>query len=218
MNPRESLERLSRWIDSLSLRERGLILLMVLAILYLLWDFALMSPLDKAQKARQQQVASLQQRTSAMHQGIRELLDKQSSSADAAQQRIAQLEQAVKAVDAKLDNATSGLVRPKQMPALLRDMLRSERHLKLVSLKTLPTVSLVNPDTLKDGKAVLYRHGLEITLEGRYQSILDYVTRLESQHWHFYWKSFALKSQDYPTNKVTLVIYTLGLDKEVLGV
>lgn len=213
----EQWTRLGRWIDSLSLRERGLILLMVVAILYLLWDFALMTPLDRAQKARQDEIASVQQQLTTLQQAIGNLLNSQRHSEAQAQARIEQLHHAIDQMDDQLGTATNGLIQPAEMPAVLRDMLKQQHGLKLLSLKTLPPTALTTGDA-QDQQAVLYRHGLEITVEGRYQAILNYVTALEKQPWHFYWKSFALESQGYPVNKVTLVIYTLSLDKEVLGV
>lgn len=217
MTIRDYWTRLGRWIDNLSLRERGLILLMVIAILYLLWDFTLMGPLDRAQKSRQDEIAATQQQLTALQQAIGNLLNSQRHGEEQAKARIQQLQQAIDQMDDKLGAATNGLIKPADMPGVLRDMLKRQQGLKLVSLKTLPPAALNASDT-QGQQAVLYRHGLEITVEGRYQAVLDYIATLEKQPWQFYWKSFALESQGYPDNKVTLVIYTLSLDQEVLGV
>lgn len=217
MTIRKQWARLGSWIDGLSLRERGLILLMVIAILYLLWDFALMGPLNAAQKQQQDDIAAQQQQLTALQKGIGDLLNSQRHGEEQARARIEQLHQAIEQMDDKLGAATNGLIKPADMPRVLRDMLKRQHGLTLLGLKTLPPTAL-NAGDSQGQQAVLYRHGLEITVQGRYQAILDYVAALEKQPWQFYWKSFALKSQGYPENKVTLVIYTLSLDKEVLGV
>ena len=39
----------------------------------------------------------------------------------------------------------------------------------------------------------LYRHGIKITLSGRYFELRDYLLQLEQLSWKFFWQEFDLK-------------------------
>ncbi|TFW17330.1 hypothetical protein E4L96_14825 [Massilia arenosa] len=61
---------------------------------------------------------------------------------------------------------------------------------------------------------ILYRHGVEITVQGSYLDMVDYMTALESMPTQFYWGRAELNAQDYPNARLTLTLYTLSLDRK----
>ncbi len=63
----------------------------------------------------------------------------------------------------------------------------------------------------------VYKHGVEVVVEGSYASLLAYVARLEHQPWQVYWGKTVL-SADYPKVVVALTLYTLSLDRAWLVV
>ena len=63
----------------------------------------------------------------------------------------------------------------------------------------------------------VYKHGVEVVVEGSYASLLAYVARLEHQPWQVYWGKTVL-SADYPKVVVSLTLYTLSLDRAWLVV
>ena len=64
----------------------------------------------------------------------------------------------------------------------------------------------------------LYRHGVAITIEGRYFDIQQFLQNVEQLGWRFYWKKFHYTVSDYPTASVELELYTLSTSKAFLGV
>lgn len=64
----------------------------------------------------------------------------------------------------------------------------------------------------------LYKHAVEITVDGSYADLLAYLNELEHMPWHVYWGSVSLSARDAPVSRLTLVVYTLSLDKTWLSV
>jgi len=64
----------------------------------------------------------------------------------------------------------------------------------------------------------VYKHSVRITLKGQYFFVVDYLKRLESLSWRFYWEFIDYEVEVYPTATVTLEVYTLSTDKGAWGV
>lgn len=58
----------------------------------------------------------------------------------------------------------------------------------------------------------LYRHGVELVLEGSYMELLGYVRELEELPQNLLWGSARLQALQYPTTQLTLRLYTLSRD------
>jgi MSHA biogenesis protein MshJ len=139
---------------------------------------------------------------------------------DAVKAQIAERDDTVRGVQ-------KGLVPPTRMAAALESMLNRSQSVRLVSMKTLPVSTLVEPPAPKDGEAPapaatdghqVYKHGVEITLEGNYLDLLDYLAKLEKLPWQMFWAHTRMDAGDYPRVRVTLTLYTLSLDKAWLVV
>jgi MSHA biogenesis protein MshJ len=107
---------------------------------------------------------------------------------------------------------------------------------RIIRLRNLPATPLVEKDSgqtvsaaanapapatpvpdRQDGNRRVYKHGVQVLIEGPYLDLLAYVTRLEKQPWQVYWGR-AVMTADYPQAQVELTLYTLSLDKAWLVV
>lgn len=130
---------------------------------------------------------------------------------------VAQREQ----LDEQLRQVGSALVRPEEMNGLLERLLERHAGLRLVSLKTqAPQSVLHQKDAARegDGKPVersfdLYRHGVEIRLEGSYGQLQAYLAQLEKLPQRLLWGQLNYRVIDYPRSEMTLTVYTLSPDK-----
>lgn len=62
--------------------------------------------------------------------------------------------------------------------------------------------------------APLYRHGVEITVEGSYGDLMGYLSSLESMPGpRLLWGGIKLKVEKHPTVQLSLTVYTLSLDR-----
>lgn len=63
---------------------------------------------------------------------------------------------------------------------------------------------------------LIYKHGVEITLQGSYHDVLRYMAELESMPWQVYWGKARFEVDQHPNASLTLTLYTLSLDKKWL--
>lgn len=139
--------------------------------------------------------------------------------------RAEALKTQIRVADETLRTLQRDLVPAEQVNTLLREMLVRDSRLSLVSLRTLPVEPLVGGP---EGKAAaakdsaetvrVYKHGVEITLQGTYTSLHDYVARLEKTPWRMYWSRAQLKAADDAKLTLIVTVYTLSLDKAWLRV
>lgn len=70
----------------------------------------------------------------------------------------------------------------------------------------------------KREKQSLYRHGLRVTVRGRYPDLVSYLVRLEKLEWQIFWGDVKLVVDKYPYSTVTVNLYTLSPQPGWLGV
>jgi MSHA biogenesis protein MshJ len=226
-------QRLADRVDAMSLRERALIFFAIAIALIVLVNTLLIDPLLTRHKKLQQEITQTQEKTSAMSAQIQMLVKTWNVDPDMAlRSRLAQLREQSDQTGKTLENIQSGLVSPQRMPTLLDDILRHNRSLHLVALKTLPVKILGEPETTTAEVAVqpvpvqkpttpasiIYKHGVEITLEGSYLDLLRYLTEIEALPWHVFWGKADVDVENYPKVTLTLRLYTLSMDKAWLAI
>jgi len=219
------LRQLAERFDALSLRERGLVSLAVLVVMYMLWDAALMSPEHLRQK---QLVAQMYQLNERMVEVDAQLQTLTASLGDREvkrqRQRIAGLREALRGLASQQALLTVEFIRPSQMAQVLREMLAGERRLTLLKLESLGAKPLFPPpeDAQQDApqyqRPPIFKHGMRITFEGDYFTTLRYLQALEGMPWRFYWDELDYRVEDYPRARVSITIHTLGLEEGWIGV
>jgi len=111
---------------------------------------------------------------------------------------------------------------------VLESMLSGNTRVRLVKLKTMPATSLVEqPEkTNADGaqakpaavERLVYKHGIELTVEGNYLDLLEYQARLEKLPWRMFFARTSIDSTGYPKVQMTLTLNTLSLEETWLVV
>ena len=138
--------------------------------------------------------------------------------------RIDDLQHRLGSFDNELRSVQQGLVPPKQMVRMLEDMLDRDSRVRLVKLHTLPVKALVEGAGATVAKSavpvknLVYKHGIELTVEGSYLDLLDYQSRLEKLPWRMFFARAIVNSVDYPKVLMTITLYTLSLEEAWLVV
>ncbi|MCK9989980.1 MAG: hypothetical protein WA112_02215 [Rugosibacter sp.] len=57
---------------------------------------------------------------------------------------------------------------------------------------------------------IIYRHGVEITVTGKYSQLVDYMEKLQKFPQRVFWSEVQLTVSPYPVNVLKIVIYTLS--------
>jgi MSHA biogenesis protein MshJ len=210
--------------EGLTLRERAILVLAIVAVMVLSWDTMLMEPL------RLKRIALESELSAASTFG---LTTQNANVSDPRQISITQageLQKQLQALDAQLASTTSGFVSSQRMIEVLHDVLDRQGRLGLVSIRNLPVSSLIAPIERDTGDAAgaaglppaparpPYVHSIEMVIDGQYSDILDYLAALEALPWKFRWTSLDLSTAGYPRNRVRIELSTLSLDSTWLGV
>ena len=202
-------------VDAMSVRERGMVALTVLALLWALWDNALMAPLRALETARQEQMISLSQQVGDLNASIQTLATARTADPEAeTRRRLAELRVSNIELDARLTDLMRDLVEPKDMASLLEAILVETGQLELRGMSTLEPQPILN-----EGVATgYYRHGLSLRVRGSYLDALKYLQALEQLRWNFFWDSVEIRVEQHPSSEITIVVYTLGSRPGALGV
>lgn len=229
--------RLKQWaerIDAMSLRERLMIFAMLAVTLVALAVTGAIDPFSAKQKQLTQKLVQTQAQTQALEAQMQALAEASKNDPDLPNKlRLADLDAKRKSAYAELSSVKQGLVTPDQMTQVLRDLLGRNPRLTLVSIKTLAARPLTDAgkaaepalktETQPKEKSAandlgLYKHGVEISVEGSYADLVAYLAELEQLPWRMYWGGVNLSTQTYPVSRLTLMVYTLSLDKTWLSV
>ncbi len=216
------LQALAERFEALSLRERGLVALAVLALLYLLWDGLLMSPEYQRQKQLVGEMHALNQQMASVEAELQSLTTTLQADAAAPQRRqMESLRQSLARLAERQQALTVAFIQPQQMAGVLRDVLATDKGLRLLALESLGASPLFPPPKDAAPEAAppaIYRHGMRITFEGDYFASLRYLQALEAMPWRFYWEGLDYQVEDYPKARVSVTIHTLSLKEEWIGV
>jgi MSHA biogenesis protein MshJ len=194
--------------NRLSVRERVMIVAATLVAIAALWNMLLMQPLEARRKTLTAQVATLQNSIAAISQALG--TGRTTDPTTLALEQIKSAQEALAAVDSKLDATSTGLLAPQRVPEVIHDVLRQRGDVRLISLRTEPVVTL-SPQSA-DG-AGPYLHPVELIIEGRYLDILEYLRAMEALRWRLYWRTLELDSTHYPLDRVRIELGTLSLDR-----
>ncbi|MEO5932012.1 MAG: hypothetical protein ABIQ08_00465 [Duganella sp.] len=234
--------KLSTKLDALTLRERAMVFVAATgAILFLIYTLAVEPMLTRQKvllaqiKQQQNQVAGIDLEITAKAQGFN--LDPDAQERARLQSTRAEIDR----ISAGLLAVQKGLVAPEKIAPLLENLLRGHGKLRLMALKTLPVTGMTesltpavqtapsaaplaatpavapNPQAQPappKPRELLYRHGVEIVLQGSYLDMIGYMAALEALPVQLFWGKASLDAQEYPNSRLTLTLYTLSLDQK----
>jgi MSHA biogenesis protein MshJ len=227
-------KRYAARLDALTERERiaitvaGAALVAFLAYaLFLGPDFERRRMLQARMADQDKQIVAAQAQQQELIRALREDPDV------AVRARIEEKRGQLAELDSQIAALQRALIPPERMAGVLRQLVGRGQGVQVLSLRNLPAVPIGQggaaqpanqtgtapvPAQLDSSTAGgVYKHGVEIVVQGSYFDLLDYVSRLEKQPWQVYWGRTVLAAE-YPKVVVTLTLYTLSLDKSWLVV
>lgn len=219
---KERLLRLAARIDALTLRERVMLFAAVAALYLFLMHFFGLGPMFAQQELLRNQIVQQQNNLEGIDNEIRDKVQAAQVDPDApARTRLAAVRGETEALAGSLRAMQNGLVPPERMAPLVEAILRANGRLQLVSLRTLPVEPVTGKEKAQaagaaaDGAApaaLLYRHGVEVTVRGNYLDMIGYMAALESMPTQLFWGGARLEAETWPASRLTLTLYTLSLD------
>ena len=222
---------------ALSLRERLLVTLAVLAVTWMVWSATLGGFLESSKAQLERDIDSVYSR---MQAAVAEQTALESAKANDPNLRLDRervlLDQELAELADSMSTVLDRFVPPQRMPALLEDVIRHHRGLSLKHMQSLPVETIVIRDGATDRTQLaaptvaqandgaeqtlpeVYRHPLRMVFEGDYFEVAAYLEELEASDWEFGWRRLEYVVTDYPVAEVTLEIETLSQEKNWIGV
>ena len=203
--------------DALAARERWLAAAVVLGAMVLIGYAAVFDPALRQGQAAERRLREQQAQLDSL--GARTAQVAEDSPEATASAQLARLKTQLGELSGRLAVMENSLVPPQRMAGLLEDMI-GRTSLRLLSLRTLPVAPLLPMQAgsaeaakLANKSAGLFKHGIEIKLEGSYSELVVYLQRLEQSKLKLLWSSVSLSTEKHPQLHLTLTVYTLSLDR-----
>ncbi len=225
-------------IDALSLRERALVAVAGVAAIVFIVYMGVIDPANVRERALRDGIVQQRAQIAAIDAEVAQKEAAAKADPDAALRvRLALLKADNEKRRAALRNTQAGLVPPANMSKLLNQMVQQNGKLRLVSLKTLPpagttdgnfavtadeaggpvapagVLSKILPGTEKP-QPLLYRHGVEVVLQGSYGDMVAYMEALERMPAQVFWGRAVLDATEHDKTTLALTLYTLSLDEK----
>jgi len=234
--------KFSTFVNGKTLRERVIILLVVVVLIYGIADLLFFGAILEKRERQINQLNGLVESNQIAQQEVQALLDQMSESRLAMQRQQKLLNEKLIRVDQQLASAATGFIPATLMPKVLEQLLDSSTGLVLIKLKNKPVEKITGLDEITDSnsnsnseseskntrekatnislddKTDLYRHGVELQLQGSYLATLAYLKQVESLEWRFEWDALSFDIQDYPMGVVTIEVYTYSTERDWIGV
>jgi MSHA biogenesis protein MshJ len=206
-------------IDRMTLRERIIFLAAAIGVVFLLIDTLLVSPVLVKRKAALEQHARQELELRSIGTRLQALARSTPQDPDSLNRaRIAELNAKLAALDADIKSQSALVISAERMRAVLQQLLASRPGLELVELKTLPqSVITTGRDGSPAGSAVpsaaIYKHGVQLSVRGRYLDLLAYLKSIEQMPVRLYWDKLDAVVVEHPMMLMHITLYTVSLDK-----
>ena len=219
MTDSSRLQPMREKITRLSAREKVLLVVTGFVLVVGVLDYFIIQPVRDQRSSMEIQIDNLRVQQRNFDQQLVELTEQIANDpAMIAEREIEGLDTAIVKNENRLRTFTDTLVSPNEMGAMLRDILESQKNLKLVELKNLAVAPILSEEENESSEDIgLFRHPVRLLFEGDYSNTLSYLAQLEGMENRFYWSRFDYQVLDYPTALVSLNIYTLSTQQWWIG-
>lgn len=225
-----AIQQLMEKIDSRVMRERVLIFITSLAVIFLLWNFLLQGHFDKERKALDLDAQKIAAERAALEARVSEVtLAMASDPAIGKNTEIAGLNKRIVEVETQLSGLSQGLISSSQLPRALEEVLQKTSAINVLQVRTLPASELrlaakVEASSIasitndEEGGTGVYKHAVLIRVSGSYPQLIQLMREIESLQWKFYWESLDYQVTQYPEAVIDIRVFTLSSEEGLFGV
>ncbi len=211
--------------DDLSIRERVIIAIAVIGLIFFAWDFLYFQPYYKNNEKAQTELNTLLDKEQNLKNELNAISIAQGKGTtyeDPKLSEIQQLRDNNLYLQEQLQTLESKMLSPANMSSLLSNLLQQHDDIELVSMKTLPTEEINITSTTsallgKGDEPDAYLHGMVLELRGSYLSVLDYVKGAEDLPWQLVWSELDYSNEAYPSAIITIKLHTYSFTRDWIG-
>jgi MSHA biogenesis protein MshJ len=236
------LEQFFNKIDTLTLRERVLLLVALLVVIFTAWDQLLMIPLQEERRQILSQIENTTTNLDKLNTQIQVMSQTlQQNQEEEQRARLARLSTDIEQLDRQIAELAGQLIPAEEMAKILEQMLTHDGQLSLTHVENLPPVPLLSEAEQQSEQTVkaqgeskdsanatptpppasapaIYRHSVVIKFEGGFMETLDYIKQLEDLPQLFFWDRIEYSVDEFPKAKISITVSTLSFQEGWIGV
>lgn len=182
-------------INFRSLRERVLLLVTGVIVIFTFFHWGLLESLDAEKQKLKENVANAK------------LINQETNT------QLAVLEQNNKKNTIAQPSNLNFIIKREDMPKVLAHLFANFQGLILVKFET---IAEKDHGKTEKGKP-LYRHDLKFTLDGDYDQLLKYLKHVENMPYQIIWKSIKYQITQFPKAKVEITFIVMSEQKNWIG-
>lgn len=195
----------------MSLRERALVFVAGALLFVGIFKVALIDPQLSRQRSLSRVVGQQRVEIQTTQRQIQSIaIEQRQDPNQTLREKIAELNREVSAVESQVRAQGLRFASPERMRDTLEQLLRGRSGLRIVALKTLPAAPV--GAGVAGEVAKVFRHSVELTLEGPYLEIFQSLADLEQFPSQLHWARAELAGA-YPDSTLKLTVYTLSVDQ-----
>jgi len=224
------IRNLAARFNAFNIRERVLMVAVLLSVCYALADLLWFTPQAQEAKRLEQRIKAQASEQEALTKALAQAAARPGPEAAAPPQERDELLASIQTAEKIVAQASTAL-RPGEV---IRTLASSAGGVKLVSLKTLPSqlffdpmATPAKPAAAASARAVdvaapaapalprLYRHRVDVAVKGPYPSVVAYLQALERSTPGVFWESLKLEAK-YPESTMRFTLSVLSTHPELV--
>ena len=209
-----------RLFDSRLLNERRLIIVALVALAWFVLDTAFITPGYKAfHDAAVRNKASTAARDAMQAESMRHKADMALKEVEA-QQEVQRIRERIERSKQALAQQQAMLAPARDMRSLLEGLLAQNGQLRLHAMRTMPPeeVKFTPVPGVDISQAMLYKQGLEVSVDGSFIELLTWLRSIESMPRKLLWDGLSLRSTEPARLTLTLTVHTYSPDRDALEI
>ena len=218
----ELFVKYSARLNALETKERVLLTVAGALVITMIWFSLGIDPLDAERRRLTSQTTARQTQIAELNETAVQIVEAaQNDPNKAVERQIEEVDREIAQLEQTLEQRVGELTEPALVPQILKDVLTKTETLEFVSLDGLGAERLVNEqdgEALSGTVAQAYRHGFRLTVKGSYLDSIRYLKALEASPWRFFWEGVEIEVTQHPSSQISIVVYTLSLERSWIGV
>ena len=212
---KQVMKRGQAWFGDKSKRDQWV--LAVLAIFGFTWllYILMVEPVFLDREDKERQLAQLTSATAQYDREIRQLQGRLNENPNRPlEQQLRQLTLQSERLSTELAEVAY-FIEPHALIAWMQSMLEGTAQRSSTNQVSVRSFVIQPPAVFLENRVEypIYRHDVEVTLEGRYFAIRDYLNRLQDLPYGSYWQGIQYEVEQHPNSRVTLRLFTLTQQK-----
>lgn len=206
------IEKTARWVNQLKQREKIILIVLGCAVIYMLFNFLLLRPLQKKEALLLLEKDKLTNQIKVLDESMQAINDIVTSETFGQKIREEQkLSGASKTAQHNLLMTLAKIIPNEKLADLEKVIVTEKQDVDIIDLKKLPEERANEIEAalpLRD--IVIFKNPLELHFKSNYFSTLMYLNSLEQLPWFIYWDSLNYKVTQYPNADVAVTFYVLS--------